>query len=639
MRFRTLGVAGFLVMYSVLAFAGNVYYVSTAGSDDNDGLTTEYPWQTLEKVNATGPQPGDSVLFQRGGQWRGQLRPQSGDETAVITYGAYGEGPLPVLLGSVEKNHPEDWIEEAPNLWATREPVPAGTSPITNADFSEASVPWTLFVEGGAGAGSARDTEVFHSAPASCRITCQQPGKAASDIQWYFAGFSVEAEQWYLLTFRARGSTPFSLPMPRLMKAGAPWSSYDALPAPEAKTVTSEWRTCRQFYKASVSAADGRLTFFLGTEMPAGAVLHLDDICLSKCGPEKMLTRDVGNIIFDGESFCGVKVWNREDLKAQGQYWYDEERHVLVLWSEGNPAGRYKDIECALRDHIIDQSGRSFVTYENLALRYGAAHGIGGGNTHHITVRDCELSYIGGGDQMGGDKTVRFGNGIEFWGSAHDCLVERCRLWEIYDAALTNQSSGPDTPHYNIVYRFNIIWNSEYSFEYWNRPEKSATHDICFDNNTCVNAGHGWGHTQRPDPSGRHLCFYNSPASIASFHVRNNIFHEALGNAFYAPGWTPEQVRALDMDHNAWYQEQGDMIAIAGRSYPRDAFEQYRNEWAKEPHSLVVVPAFADPQERDFRLTAGSACIDAGGELGYASDFSGTRVPQGLKPDIGAFER
>ena len=45
MRFRTLGVAGFLVMYSVLAFAGNVYYVSTAGSDDNDGLTTEYPWR------------------------------------------------------------------------------------------------------------------------------------------------------------------------------------------------------------------------------------------------------------------------------------------------------------------------------------------------------------------------------------------------------------------------------------------------------------------------------------------------------------------------------------------------------------------------------------------------------------------
>lgn len=639
MRIRTIGAAGVLLAYSTLAAAGNVYYVSVAGSDVSDGLAAEHPWRTLEKVNAEGLQPGDTVLFQRGGQWRGQLRPQSGAETAVITYGAYGDGPLPVLLGSVEKNRPEDWIEESPNFWATREPVPSGTSLIPNADFSEASIPWTLFVEGGAKAGSARDTEIFDSAPASCRVVCQEPGKRASDIQWYFAGFPVEAGQSYLLTFRARSNMAFGLSMPRLMKAGAPWSSYDALPAPQEQAVTSEWLTCKQYYRASVSAADGRLTFFLGTEMPAGAVLYLDDIRLFKCGSGEMLTRDVGNIIFDNESFCGVKVWNREDLKAQGQYWYDEARHVLVLWSEGNPAEYYKDIECALRDHIIDQSGRSFITYENLALRYGAAHGIGGGNTHHITVRDCEISYIGGGDQSGGDETVRFGNGIEFWGSAHDCLVERCRLWEIYDAALTNQSSGPDTPHYNIAYRFNVIWNSEYSFEYWNRPEKSATHDICFDNNTCVNAGHGWGHAQRPDPSGRHLCFYTSPASIASFHIRNNIFYEALGNAFYAPSWTTEQVQALELDHNAWYQEQGDMIAIAGKSYPQGAFEQYRSEWAKEPHSLVAVPAFMAPDQRDFRLDAGSACIDAGADLGYTSDFCGKAVPQGLKPDIGAFER
>ena len=173
---------------------------------------------------------------------RGQLRPQSGDETAVITYGAYREGPLPVLLGSVERTI-EDWIEEAPNLWATREPVPAGTSPITNADFSEASVPWTLFVEGGAGAGSARDTEVFHSAPASCRITCQQPGKAASDIQWYFAGFSVEAEQWYLLTFRA-GQHAFLAAHAPADEGGA-LGSYDACRLGQRRYLG--WRACRQF--------------------------------------------------------------------------------------------------------------------------------------------------------------------------------------------------------------------------------------------------------------------------------------------------------------------------------------------------------------------------------------------------------
>jgi hypothetical protein len=157
-------------------------------------------------------------------------------------------------------------------------------------------------------------------------------------------------------------------------------------------------------------------------------------------------------------------------------------------------------------------------------------------------------------------KPVRFGNGVEFWGAAHDNLVEGCRLWEIYDAALTDQSSGPKTQQYNIVYRDNVIWDSEYSFEYWNRPEDSETHDICFINNTCVNAGHGWGHTQRSDPSGRHLCFWNSPAPAHQIVIRDNIFFEASQNSFYAPGWSRAEINALVMDHNCWYQAEGKMI-------------------------------------------------------------------------------
>ena len=139
---------------------------------------------------------------------------------------------------------------------------------------------------------------------------------------------------------------------------------------------------------------------------------------------------------------------------------------------------------------------------------------------------------------MGGGRHVRFGNGIEFWATAHDNLVERRCLWEIYDAALTNQSSGPKTPQHNITYRNNVIWNSEYSFEYWNRPEDSETHDIYFLHNTCVNAGYGWGHAQRPDPSGCHLRFYSSPARARNIVVCDNIFDGATGPAFYAPDWT-----------------------------------------------------------------------------------------------------
>jgi hypothetical protein len=318
---------------------------------------------------------------------------------------------------------------------------------------------------------------------------------------------------------------------------------------------------------------------------------------------------DVGNIIFGNDEACGVKQWEERDLKQDGDYWYDKAAQKVKLRAAENPAKRYAHIECAMNQHGISQGNRCHITYEDLMIKYAGAHGIGGGNTHHIIVRRCDFGFIGGGNQHG---TVRFGNGVEFWGSAHDSLVEDCRLWEIYDAALTNQSSGPNTPQYNITYRNNVIWNSEYSFEYWNRPRNSETHDVYFVHNTCVNAGHGWGHAQRPDPSGRHLSFYASPAPAHNIVIRDNIFFEATKNAFYAPGWSRAQIEALVMDHNCWYQAEGQMIHIDGESYMMGQFAKYQADWNKEPHSICVVPRFVNAAKHDFRQAAGSPSLGMG---------------------------
>jgi hypothetical protein len=347
---------------------------------------------------------------------------------------------------------------------------------------------------------------------------------------------------------------------------------------------------------------------------------------------------DVGNIVFDDGKACGVKRWHESDLRRDGDYWYDAGRHLVKLRSAENPAKHYARIECAIREHVLLQLGRSYIVYENLAVKYGGAHGLGAAAAHHTIVRGCDLGFIGGGDQMGDGRQVRFGNGIEFWAAAHDNLVERCRLWEIYDAALTNQSMGPATPQYNITYRDNVIWNSEYSFEYWNRPEDSETHNVYFLHNTCVNAGYGWGHAQRPDPSGCHLRFYSSPAPARNIVVRNNIFDGATGPAFYAPQWSRAQIDSLSMDHNCWYQPEGVMIALKGSGYTMRDFAKYQAAWRKESSSICAAAGFVDAGRRDFHLTAGSPCIDAGSDDGIRRDFDGTPVPQGRAPDLGAYE-
>jgi PKD repeat protein len=80
---------------------GTVYYVSNSGSDSNDGKSTATPWKTVHQVNLNTFKPGDAILFERGGQWREQVAPNSnGTAGNPLIYGAYGAGAKPKFLGS-----------------------------------------------------------------------------------------------------------------------------------------------------------------------------------------------------------------------------------------------------------------------------------------------------------------------------------------------------------------------------------------------------------------------------------------------------------------------------------------------------------------------------------------------------------
>jgi len=81
---------------------GDTYYVRDGGDDDASGLTPGEAWGTVARVNAQeADQPGDRILFRRGDTWREELVIQwSGEPNAYITFGAYGEGTKPRILGS-----------------------------------------------------------------------------------------------------------------------------------------------------------------------------------------------------------------------------------------------------------------------------------------------------------------------------------------------------------------------------------------------------------------------------------------------------------------------------------------------------------------------------------------------------------
>ena len=76
------------------------YIDSINGSDTNDGLTPETAWRSLERAHVRTYEPGDKILFRRGGKWTGMFCPAgNGTKEAPIIIEAYGEGEMPWIDG------------------------------------------------------------------------------------------------------------------------------------------------------------------------------------------------------------------------------------------------------------------------------------------------------------------------------------------------------------------------------------------------------------------------------------------------------------------------------------------------------------------------------------------------------------
>ena len=98
----------FFILIFLNAFVLNgqskTYFISPTGNDSNSGLAIVESWKTLDKINQVIFQPGDQILFETGGRWYGQLRPQgSGAEGKPVILSSYGDGPRPVInIGRAE---------------------------------------------------------------------------------------------------------------------------------------------------------------------------------------------------------------------------------------------------------------------------------------------------------------------------------------------------------------------------------------------------------------------------------------------------------------------------------------------------------------------------------------------------------
>lgn len=606
------------------------YYVSTSGNDQNSGQSVKAPWKTIDKVNSVQFLPGDKILFKRGDMWVGSstsvLIPRSGSDKGYVAYGAYGKGEKPVLTEAKIRSAPEEWVNEGGNIWST------GGAVTLSDDLLGKAFGQQCFYANGENLADASATGCDFSSAAEIKV--KRRGKVDSDIQLYTKPFLVEHGKYYELTFRAKSTIPFKFQKIALQEAVYPWvdfyANYAMMPGLE-----TAWTTSTVVFISNVDSKKANIRFYLGTSTPEGAQISIAGVSVREISPDSSLYTDIANVMFDDVGQVGTKVWNRESLDGQGKFWYDIENKRLKIYSAENPAIYYGRIYLVLKESAVDESHKKYVVYDGLHFSM-ANHGISGDDVHHITVKNCDFSYLGGGDvYMDGERHLRLGNGVEFYNSSHDTLVADNRFWQIYDAAMTTQGLSI-SEKYNQYFLNNLVWNTQYGIEHWLEPASSSMRDIYYENNTIVNSGGGWGNSQRPDGgNGRAFLSYGNTAKNSNIFVRNNAFINATESIFesWNTGWFSGLVAGYNFYHNKFgplFQIHSASSSLSLAGWQEDAVEEI-GSIASDQH-----PKMSGIQTNNFVPDFDSALVDAGMHLGKKSDFLGNPIYGA--PDIGAYE-
>lgn len=340
-------------------------------------------------------------------------------------------------------------------------------------------------------------------------------------------------------------------------------------------------------------------------------------------------TVDVSNLIFNGDS-CGVKTKSLITVDGQGDFFYSFTGDSITMFSVGNPATIYGDIECALDGTGIYIEDQNYIILENFDIRYWGTLGVniyGTSNpADHVICRNLDVSYIGAMGRVG-DYSARYGNGIGTWDNASNIFIYNNRVDNCYDAGISPQGTSGSLS--NIWIYNNIITNCDYSFEYWIYDATATANGVYFYNNTCIDAGYGWSRGQRWDAAqGSHFYIGNNTATTTNFEIKNNIFSRATNNGIqFQLGIDTADV---DIDYNIFNVDK-----VGYFKYVQDFVTL--STWITGTGNQDVHSISADPLLNiDYTIPQSSPAVNSGINVGLSNDYFNNPIVG--RPDIGASE-
>ena len=622
-----------------------IYYVNTAADAGGDGTTQELTgehcaFKTIAQVNAASPAAGDSILFNKGNTWREQLDvPTSGSEGSPITFGAYGEGVDPKVLGS-------DIITG----WTAYEKLEINQA--TDNDF------WTI------GANCCQKLKITASYTVS-KVSMYMYKATTGDahIEFWTAGtgnagatMSGDSEQI------GGDSVVISIDQASATWFNFTWSSNNP-------TITADCfmhiveesgdLKVRAFTPNAYEDTDYDL-WNVGVDKDSDLTFKVYSVVTGVYFKENIgAGTDCGMVVVDGSTILQYNA--DKDVLAEGEYNHEiaDDDLYIRLSGDADPSGY--TIEADIRPRSIEVTNVDYITIENLylgggtyglqilngadyiimqdnTLRYVASKLIKlQGDTAaitHCTIQNNDLRYAGGAG-----RTVTFSafgiqvTGVDGGAKSTNNTVTQNLIQDTEKGAFLVRDADSN------VFRYNESHGTGESCFWLQTADSNEVYYNIFDhdgdndgdavlylltgslnnkiyNNVVISNGNDKGISIDGNCTGT-IC-------------KNNIYYGSA-RAYYVGDGAES---GIDLDYNCLYVTGGTFGTWRGVA--KSTFADWQTDSSQDANSINSDPLMTDPANDNFYLQTTSPCKNTGTDVSLTEDYIGHPIIG--NPDIGAYE-
>jgi hypothetical protein len=347
-------------------------------------------------------------------------------------------------------------------------------------------------------------------------------------------------------------------------------------------------------------------------------------------------------------------------IDVQGEWWQNRTRtatgdYSTIIYSTSNPSTFYNGLEMVYAEASgVSVTGTAFENYNSNYVGYDGIEvmwadiGINTMDRTGMKVNNTIMHHIGGGFCTGGCNPTgfaRWGNAIQAYNGMKNVLITNNKVWQVYDAGITSQSSTPGiSPNaYSHEIYNNVVYNTGYCYEFFFNSLTATVYDIYFKNNTCYNQGYTIFDDQRSNQTTEttrpRSIRWGGAYNVRNIVAKNNILYNSLQYAYNIQGFTQGWLSNYTMDYNyvwkntSYGYDSSNVFQTNGQTYYArnsinstnyETFSEWQTSEGKDAHSLNTYytpnQLFVDPENANYYLR-NYTLKDTG--LCYASDTGG----------------